>query len=519
MSRDVTLDLLAFTFLALCACGGSAANNGSDPDATTGAADTDEPGSGDGSTRGEDSEGDSGSGSDPDAPDVPEARDGSRLRIEWFEPDSGPAQVTGIFDTELGIPCAFRVAADKVLRCLPTTDAKGLHFDAATGDAIPVRAVTEACMPSYLVDHDAATNLDCEARGWVVFEPGEFRTEVCSGISGGSCISTSGPDGDAPPGSGYLFLGDPVDPATFVAGDITTPAGDTRLRHRFLEAEDGARIGWDVFDTELEGPCAFGRTEAGELRCLPEAPYEALAYLEAEDAWVPFEPGNTACPPDRIGRVESPSNYSCEEATQAVYGVGDDVDEVCTTTTNGACSSWRVLGEDAPAGATFFLAGEELDPSAFVLGERGQADGDGRIVATEVVTDDGFRVASGLMDTVLGEACSFSIAADGVRRCLPQTFSSGEHYDLRAMEWAPYRRGNGDCSPAFIVSPSAAERFSCELPRTEVYAVGSTAEQVCIASAVPGGCSSWLSPSDEAPAGAALYLAGDVVDPGEFVGG
>ncbi len=523
MRSDLQLTLLAG--LGLAALGGCAEPNPdaqTDPTGSTGAVDTDGPQTGgsldDGSTA-DDSNADDDTGSGPGEPDAPEARDGSRLHIEWFEPDSGPAQVLGIFDTELGVECSFRIAADKVLRCLPTTNANSQHLDAETEDRVPVREVTEECMPSYLVDDDAATSYDCDVQGWVVYEPGEFRTEVCNSISGGACTSTRTPGQDAPAGSGYLFLGDPVDPSTFVAGEIATPAGNTRLRRRFVEAEDGARIGWDVFDTQIERSCAFKPIEGGQLRCIPDAPSEGSGYVESIDDWVRYVPGNTACPPERIGGVDSPGSYTCDVATHTVYTVGEPVEEVCTSLTNGECTSRRVLGDDPPEGAAFFFADVEVEASDFVAGVRGPADDEGRIVAIEVVSDDGFRVNTGLMDTQLGDACTFTLAADGVRRCLPQTFSSGRHYDTRAMEWAPYRGGNEGCMATFIVYRPSAASFSCDQPRAQVHDVGGVVDQLCISTAVPGTCASWLSLSDEAPAGAALYVAGETVDPSEFVGG
>ena len=374
-------------------------------------------------------------------------------------------------------------------------------------------------MPAFLVDDDGTSELSCDTPGWVVFEPGELRTEVCNSTSGGDCVATQTPGPDAPSGSGYLFLGDPVAPTTFVAGEPTLGAGDTRLRQRFIEADDGARIGWDLYDTQTDRPCAFLEVDDGPLRCLPTLPLEGSAYVESSDAWIPYSRGNTQCAPDQIASLETPGRYTCDVADNSLYTVGQVLDEVCIQTTNGVCSAWRGLADDAPEGAAFFLADEAVDLSRFAAGEVGSPEGDGRIQTVALVAEDGFRLETGLFDAQVGEACAFSVAADGQLRCLPQTFSSGSHYVLRTQEWGSYRGGNAGCAPNFINAPLPSSSFSCEPARFEIHAVEGTTEQVCLSTAVPGTCSSWLSLSEEAPADAGLYVAGDVVDPTEFVGG
>lgn len=127
---------LAALLLVLGACGGSGSmdETSSESASSSGASGTENSGSQSGSGPGGDTDGttDGGDPGDTDGDDGSGASDGSRLQLHWFRPDSGPEQLTGIFDTELGIVCSFRTAADGALRCLPTTEANRVHFDAAT---------------------------------------------------------------------------------------------------------------------------------------------------------------------------------------------------------------------------------------------------------------------------------------------------------------------------------------------------------------------------------------------------
>ena len=526
---------LAALLLALGACGGSGSmdDTSSDGASSSGASGTENSGSQSGSGPGGDTDGTTDGGTaddsggvgetddtgDTDGDDGSGASDGSRLQLQWFRPDSGPEQLTGIFDTELGIVCSFRTAADGALRCLPTTEANRVHFDAATEQGVPVRPVTEACAPTFLVDEVGESSLDCEPSTWNVYEPGEFQGEICVAASGGTCTATQSPGEDAPPNSGYLFLGDAVDPAVFVSADLAVSEGDTRLRRRWLEAEDGARIPWDIYDTEREHACVFLTAADGQLRCLPVLPSSQTGYVESLDAWLPFRSGNTMCPPQLISAVDGSGPYSCEDTLHTLYTIGGTTDEVCLNLDGDVCTSRQILGEDPPAGAAFFLADSVVDPSGFAAGEHVMGEGGERIVANEIVTDDGFRVETELFDTGYDGECSFAVASDGALRCLPTNTGSGHHYDTQTMAWIPYQGGNTGCMPNAVVSQRPTQTFTCEPRRADVRGIEGEVDQVCIAPTADGDCASWLSISDNAPRGAALYLAGDLLDATEFVGG
>lgn len=492
--------------------------SGGSPTASSG-----QPGTGTtgGPTGGTDDSGDTGDTESGDTQDdeEPGAGDGSRLQLLLFQPDSGPEQRVGVFDSELGIECAFRFATDGLLRCLPMGDVNRTHLDEASGDAVPVRAVNQGCLPTFLVDDDPRSGFDCEPTSWDVFEPGEFRDEVCNGLVNGVCTSTVGPSEDAPPNSGFLFLGDPVDPSVFVAGELVVAPADTRLRQRWLEAEDGARFQWDIYDSQFDRACAFATATDGQLRCLPVLPAARNGYLVAQDEFVTFDLGNSACPPTMMSSVDNPAGFSCETAVHSIYSVDGTAEEVCLAITNGQCSTVMVLGENAEGGGLFYIADEVIDPEEFVAGDPSVDGGGDRIAASELVTDDGFRVGTGLFDAERGEACDFSLASDGVRRCLPLTARSGLHYDTDAMGFVPYRSGNAECSPSAIVSTPPGQSFSCESPRADVYEVGGELDEICSFAATPTTCGSSFTFPADAPPGAAYYVAGDVIDSGQFVGG
>jgi len=160
-------------------------------------------------------------GDDAPGRDDPTATNGSRLLAErWVGPD-GAASFARWYDRELEMYCAFAMASDGRVRCLPTEARVGGFVDA--GCTQPAVMAPSAC------------------------------TDVRFAISSGDVIRVDGP----PLSSAYVKGGDfpcqkstdenrvffapgaPVPPASFVAADVTT-TGTALVTTEYL-GEDGSR--------------------------------------------------------------------------------------------------------------------------------------------------------------------------------------------------------------------------------------------------------------------------------------
>ena len=511
------LTIASLVLLVLPCASACGSDSDSDDDGGGGATDatgddTGDGGSGDdGGGTGDDTGDDTGGGEDE-----PEVHDGSRLVIRWLQPTSGPDQVIGLFDDVLGVACSIRAASDGVLRCLPSSDASGTHVQAPAATRVPYVHGNESCAPAYVVVDDETSGFDCEPPRFTVHAVDDARADVCDAVTDGLCTSVRTPGDDAPSGSRFYLAGDPIDPEAFVAAEIVVGDGDTRVRRRFIETDDGARLGWDLFDTELELSCTFRPAADGSIRCLPVATNEGWGFFGLPGAWdtAPYRRGNTSCPPAFVEAPDTPGSFSCDDTLYALLEASAPTDEVCLQLTGESCSSTLSVSDDAPAGAAFYAGGTEVDPGMFARADL-DTEGDDRIVSRVHETEDGLRVPYGLRDTELGIDCAYAADDASDHRCLPLTAATGSHYVLLTQQWEPYRPGNSECAPPFLTRAHDHSIFSCEPRRTEVLAIGGKIDEVCVATA-GAQCNSWSMPSDDAPAGAGFYVAGDPVDPQQF---
>lgn len=101
-----------------------------------------------------------------------EALSGSRLKVRYIEGEDGSKITTGFFDTAREEACAFALAEDGVLRCLPVDDVAtippGVYLDALCRQPVAVgacalpryaRSWSPTCPPRALIVNVTATSI------------------------------------------------------------------------------------------------------------------------------------------------------------------------------------------------------------------------------------------------------------------------------------------------------------------------------------------------------------------------
>jgi hypothetical protein len=449
-----------------------------------------------------------------DEPGPGDYEPGSRLEFEWLHPIDGPDQLLGIFDTELGLRCAFQPAADGALRCLPATYSTGLGYDPATGAGAPSLQGNTGCSPTLVTAPRTSPTYSCDPVTYEVFSVGVAQTGVCISWTGAGCSSWYSVDDDAPAGASLYLLTEPVDLDTFVTATLETPTDAGRLVVQRLVADDGLRMPWALYDTGRNTTCTSMTASDGQLRCLPPTtPAIGHALDESAGVWVPYAAGNENCAPP-IASVVPQSPFACTPAeTMLLEAI--PAPEVCLSAyPDGQCMVVYQLGDGYPDGATYFMSGDEIDPSQFVALARAQRDTGRRLVEQIVRAEGGQEMVVGLHDTERGIDCAFSRTSSGEYRCLPTTWAAGHHYTGSAA--VPFVRASQGCEPEFIAEPAELPAFSCETPTTEVSEIGEIRADVCLSWS--GGCSYYGEVSGDDPAGAAFYLAGAPASPVQFAG-
>lgn len=174
---------------------------------------------------------------------------GSRLGARVLDGGDAAVVFIGWVDTELGIDCADRLAADGALRCLPTSSPAVVYLDATCTE----RALSFfpcADIPAFVVGTSTAPA--CEEPASTVYEVGAAVSPTAVYYldeSTGACTP-----GD-PGGNAFRRVGATVAPEKFAKMEIVDePTGDA-LATRILRSEDGARRGFTVIERAKAAPC------------------------------------------------------------------------------------------------------------------------------------------------------------------------------------------------------------------------------------------------------------------------
>jgi len=393
--------------------------------------DDDGGGSEDGDDGGGDEGGDDGGGGPVDggddgaAPDFTcEGRSGDRLRQVIRRHDDGSSERVKLFDSELELPCEFTATDDGAVRCVPIPDRDQMptfiqyYTDAGCGDAIAVFGTEEVgAAPRYASYIPIDASPGCAPRRRYV----ELGAEMA--IPGGMMIyrrSELGCTGQlASPEIIRIFaLGSELPNNRFVAG-AETWNGAGRIAMRAIDGDDGSRYCQsDLFrDRELgDHPCVVKQDEAGELRCLPQAPLLSGGVSTTDTCEDSIAVSQVPDDCDvGMDYVHRPAFEGCLSRTQVhergaaraeplFFNFSDDPDFYCVPVPEGY--TYHDVGPAVPPSTLAPLA-EVVDTAGGRL-QRIGVDGDGVSAPRPL-----------WRDTELDVTCEFQPAADGIERCLP----------------------------------------------------------------------------------------------------
>jgi hypothetical protein len=323
---------------------------------------------------------------------------GQRLRAIWMRAEGGASGFLAFEDTQLGLRCRFRVAADGTMRCLPE-------------DAFDVYRV----LPLDGGRRAAASATSAYGRGW---QWGFCPTREL-------IYRRGAPVPGAQPGTHEI---EDVPPETFVGAAIDSPmarGAATPLSARVLRAEDGAvaLAGWH--DGHLGVACDFRDLEyqpgtgplPSPLRCAPEEAWFAGdqgPFADAACTRPAVATDGGRCEGDRFVTIWA-DKAPCR-GQSVVHRVGSPLAEGFERVL--ACSPAHRL----PRGLGFAELGARVDESTLPPGRLVAGSERGRVRTLWLETAAG-RVVAGLWDSELEGACA-PHQAQGTWRCRPV----GDHF-------------------------------------------------------------------------------------------
>lgn len=320
---------------------------------------------------------------------------GQRLRPIVHEPEDGAPTLAGWFDTELGADCAFEVASDGVLRCLP-------------GDPHAVFVRDDArCERSIAVTHDG------EARDLAV-------VEGCSGAE----VFALGPlvegptqqdleNGCSSP-SAYQVVLEPIAPESFVAVATEVESSSAELQRQVFRTEDGACAYGAAWDGDGGGALTVGPDEGGVLRFVPSFGRAASLFGDLELY------GSADCTGRRVGQdscdipelaAENLATCGFAVTRQQFYSTGESVEPDTVYRLDESCSPDSPLDDSVSFYLGDVVEGASLRAAVTLLE-------DGRLQRQIHAAEEGARlqVDPAYWDSELGTRCT---PREG--RCEPST--------------------------------------------------------------------------------------------------
>jgi hypothetical protein len=385
---------------------------------------------------------------------------GTRLRARVFDGGDGAVALYEWHDTELDMPCAFRLAVDGVVRCLPYKREARAHFTSTDIVYLDGRCSSpvalfnaDVALPEYVLGDPNLVPCAPEAARHLVYRVGEELSDLPGNVYyrvGEECHSIGSPDLSAESRKAAK-LGDAVDPRIFVAAERVLAESTERLSPVEVRGADGSRERVGVWDSVKAAECAPLWGDGAP--CVPT--YVAWYVSEFTDsactkpqAYVsrstPFNgpDGDENCPPPEVAVHYAPSGDTCSDWTYTLYEVGPAatgsyrLDHGACTPANDPEHSEFELGEPLPQG-TF-----DSIETALV--------GNGRLKLEVNATHGGARLDFGdsllyFEDTLLGETCSPVVACNGKLLCDPEPGRAGYYSDSACTE------------PVILVPPSECD--------------------------------------------------------------
>jgi len=357
----------------------------------------------------------------------PRFESGSRLQARSIGPSGGADRVFAYFeDSDLGVPCAFRLATDGILRCLPLADRLVetiAYVDA--GCTEPAQAYACGDVRYRLEATPQMRDDPCELPQTV------YEVREVEPVAGALYVDDGG---CAPLTAGVALVGGRdgavVPPSRFVSATIEERRTVQGVGVRDLVAEDGARLRQGLF-VDPDGPCRIRYLEGLGPRCVPDN-----AAIVGAGPGVSWWWSSPSCDDGELAYTassvcdEPPVRVALEFATldaPRLHRVGapftgptawDDRLGTCDAT-DVADTPWTLHPVVGPGTATTLapLTLEVVEGSP--VGFAWFVDEFGLRVAEGFFEGRLGRSAAGPFETDAGAPCRGVLTADGAARCVP----------------------------------------------------------------------------------------------------
>jgi hypothetical protein len=450
LAKVVAMGLVVIA--ASCSSSTSTDTPGSSPDGGSQAPESDASGAGGASSL-------EGSATESSGAPAPDYASGSRIHAVLFV--SGSAKLFKTWhDTQLDTDCAFGLAEDGKVRCVPTVSLTTSYSDA--GCTKPLLNATPCNGTPKFVG--IGSSIGCPTQGPAIYRLGpklaaapamayQMKDTACT------AVMQSG-DGDFYEGIAK------VDAQTLVEGTTTREKRSSALSVDVLRGADGSIETQGIVQTPAGYDCSLYLPFIDiPQRCWPQnVAYQEVFFSDSAcQTSVAFKPGyGTYC-------SENPSSVEVEPSTppkcisQAVPAFAEI----------GAKSPGSVYRKDGAQGmcmanppvepsSTFWTIGAAIPTTSFAeLATK--EEGTGPVLVRAITAATGERLRSGVFfDTARKATCRPERAGDGQLRCLPFTDGGSQAYSFTdEMCKEPILALGSGCTAPSIVETDLPDPTSC----------------------------------------------------------
>jgi hypothetical protein len=338
-------------------------------------------------------------------------------RVDDVELIEGP-DYHGWFDSELEMPCSFRVGTDGIERCFPAQGVTtALYSDATCTTLVYVHYRTCDDTPPGHVTFDNRTGGTCSIEAYRMGQELPSTAELYSSATG-TCQRTT-----LPATTTSIWALEPEAPETFVEVEHTRKAWLRGLDAELREGADGSFEVIALFDLIRDEPCRPLGPSVVPSVCIPHYRSWSGGYGDASCArrlilgaelciaWSPTTSLTLKAVPDSCPRTATFDLKELGESVETPFYADDG---------SGAC----VVAD--PELGHGFLEGDPIDHGSLPLVDIVEV-GSGPVRARYFGAGDrplypDRNGASPFVVAASGEACSPYPFDDGVRRCIPESF-------------------------------------------------------------------------------------------------
>jgi hypothetical protein len=372
---------------------------------------------------------------------------GSRLVWRKLTTDDGLQSIYDLYDQQLGATCYAQHGSDGQLRCIP-------YFPSATlsnyyaDSSCTTRLAFASCPPStpkFAYDTNGSN-------GYIIYPvTGTYTGAIYTG--GSTCTAST-----AIASFSYFTVGAALPPDQFEpmtahgAGQGPQPSSSdleqdgTRIRLETVTSDDGAVSPHGFYDAQLAAECYFSTT-FGSRRCYPSQAMGSTEYFADASCTQPLLTQQSSSAHYNWAYQWDPSQCAVALFFQVAGAYSgtlyENLGTTCSSTTPGSGDSyWSLtsIGADTFAAATLAAAS-----GAFAGMQSGS-----RIQLNVTSSADGARTLSGFHDAQLDADCYFTVAGDGVLRCVPSPMAYAQLYYADSSCTQPLAVWNGCDTPRFV---------------------------------------------------------------------